>query len=80
MGGHRLKKLDQIDEARKAREAAKNKLEAFIYATRNKLYNDAEDVAVRGSTSDEGQGPQTRRAFVAVPCHTAAFIPGFFFC
>jgi hypothetical protein len=40
----RLKKLDQIDEARKLREQAKNRLEAFIYSTRNKMTMDSEDV------------------------------------
>ncbi len=45
----RLKNLDLIDDARQKREAAKNKLEAFIYATRNKLSNDFEDVEVRTS-------------------------------
>lgn len=51
-----LKKLDQIDESRKQREQAKNQLEAFIYYTRNKLYTDADDVAV-------SSGPRWLRFF-----------------
>lgn len=43
----RLRRIKQVDEERLAREAAKNAVEAFIYASRNKLYDFAEDLAVR---------------------------------
>jgi hypothetical protein len=39
--------LDAVDQARRLREEAKNALEAFIYATRNRMTYESEDVEVR---------------------------------
>lgn len=43
---NRLQKIQQLDDERRAREAAKNAVEAFIYNSRNKMGDNADDLAV----------------------------------
>lgn len=40
----RLKVIQQLDDERRAREAAKNAVEAFIYASRQKLSDYEDDI------------------------------------
>jgi len=53
-----LKRMQQVDDERRAREAAKNAVEAFVFSSRDKLYSEATDLE-KVSTEEQREALST---------------------